>query len=423
MPSQFDTVIIGAGAAGLAAGRKLHDAGQKILILEAQNRIGGRIQTTYDFADYPVEIGAEFIHGGQAITHDLIAQANFDIIPVNRKEKLRWAEPFAPALPLDQLDPALYQQIQSILNDYNHLEDYPLDQDLSLAEYLRRCGWDEKALLRADALIAQPYATTLERLSCFDIIREHQTDHAGEAESRLREGYSALLDWYAQDLPIQLNTPVHHIEWGLGKVRINGTYHAKTSLITIPVNLLDAGIIQFSPPLPADKLAAISQFQVEAVTKLLYRFTEQFWDDETTLIAHTGAIPRWWTSGYNRASTPVICGFVSSTHAQHIDAMSESDALALGLSELSQLLDVPLDTLQANCSASQRVSWANDPYARGAYATLPPHAAESRPILARPEGNTLFFAGEATVYYSNPQTVHGAIESGWKAAQEILASL
>lgn len=103
--------------------------------------------------------------------------------------------------------------------------------------------------------------------------------------------------------------------------------------------------------------------------------------------------------------------FITAERAQ-IDALSEADALTVGLEELGQLLG--RNDSSSHLVAAKRHSWAADPLALGGYAHVPPGAADARIELARPEANILFFAGEATAYDSNPQTVHGAIESGWR---------
>ena len=159
-------------------------------------------------------------------------------------------------------------------------------------------------------------------------------------------------------------------------------------------------------------------FRTAAATKLFYRFREPLWDESLAYMMHTGLAARWWTSGYGRPGAAVLCCFVTADRATQLDAMSAAEALQVGLDELAGLLG--RSDLLEQCLAAKRIAWAHDPYARGGYAHLPPGAAAARPILAQPEKDRLFFAGEATAYDSNPQTVHGAIESGWRAAAEIL---
>ncbi len=418
----YDVIIIGAGAAGLAAGCKLHDAGKDVLIIESRDRIGGRIHTTYDFDDNnPTELGAEFIHGENAVTHELVKQAGLHVIPVDRYGKLRWAQYSRPAVPVAQLPPQLRATIAGLFMHYQALpKDAPLP-DISLAQYLRQKGWDEEALKVADILLAQTCCAALENLSCADLIREMRIDHAGKQEFRIKEGYGELLKWYSRDLPIQLNTAVRDVIWGDEGVSIVTTredYRAHRCIITVPVSILARGTIRFNPPLSSEKQQAIGAFRTEAATKLIYRFREPFWDDELTFMCHTGLAARWWTPGYGRDGAAVIACFATAEKAQILDEQDENRALTWGLTELNWLLGTGERDLRKLAIDSRRVSWAFDAYARGGYAHLPPGQAAARPALAKPEEDILFFAGEATAHDSNPQTVHGAIESGWRAARE-----
>ncbi|GIK64243.1 MAG: amine oxidase [Chloroflexota bacterium] len=422
----YDVIIVGAGAAGLAAGRTLHDAGRSILTLEARDRIGGRIHTDYDFAAIPIEFGAEFIHGDHAVTVDLVKSVGLHTLPVVRMGNLRWSDGVNPALPLARLPDPLRQTLTGLLQAYEQLPNVNLPQDVSLADYLRGRSWTGEALAAADVLLAQTCCAHIETLSCHDLIREMRVDTAGHGESRIREGYGKLLDWYRADYSIHFNSLVQEIQWGDGDVRIisNGqVYRAKTCIITVPVSLLQNGLIRFTPALPPDKQWAIHAFRMEAATKLIYRFRERLWDENLTFMAHTGLTARWWTPSYGREEDAVIACYVTAERAQKIDALDEATALDIGLRELSTLLDIPLNDLSKAVITSKRLAWAADPLALGGYAHVPTGMAECRPLLARPEGNRLFFAGEATAYDTNPQTVHGAIESGWRAARECLAVL
>jgi monoamine oxidase len=420
----LDTLIIGAGAAGIAAARHLYDAGQQILVLEARNRIGGRIWTDTQWAEFPIELGAEFIHGERAVTHALVRAAGLTTLAAPRYPTLRWRDG-GVARPRDQWPPALRHLIDGLFASHHHLaERWPAltDADCSLADYLRGRGFTGNAIEMADVLLAQTCCASVETLSCADLARELCADHAGLEETHLCEGYAALLAWYSHDLPIRLNTPVHTIRWGAQGVTVlttHGPFQARKCVVTLPVSLLQQGVIRFDPPLRRAKEQAIQALRMEPATKLLYRFSEPLWDEELLFMAHTGVAARWWTPGYGRPDAAVITAYVTAARARQVDSLPEAQALALGLAELEQLLG--LSDIKKVCLAARRVSWFNEPYTRGGYAHVPPHAATARPILAQPEGDQLFFAGEATVYESNPQTVHGAIESGWRAAGEVCA--
>jgi monoamine oxidase len=419
----YFSLIIGAGAAGLAAAHALQAAGKNILVLEARERIGGRIHTDYNLADFPLELGAEFIHGDHAPTYDLLRRANMGVIPVERKKKLWWALPNQAAFPLGVHSPELQALVERIWSDAAGLSHARLDTDMSLADYLRKKGYKADQLAVADVLLAQTCCATLDGLSCYDLIREAQVDRAGEGEARIAVGYSSLLKWYSQAIPIQLNSAVVEIQWGRGGVSVitqdHRVYHAKNCIVTLPVSLLQQRMIHFEPVLPRQKQWAIDAFHFAAATKLIYRFRQRFWDADLTYLCHPGTAARWWTPSYGRQGA-VIAAYLTDRRAWRVDQLPEAQALGLGLLELSKLLAVPMEALDRACTLAKRVAWAADPWTRGGYASLSPHKSEARPLLAQPEGNLLFFAGEATAYHSNPQTVHGALESGWRAAQECL---
>lgn len=422
----YSSLIIGAGAAGLAAAHALQATGKNVLVLEARNRIGGRIYTDYSLTDFPLELGAEFIHGDGAPTYDLLQKANMGVIPVERKKKLWWALPNQAAFPVALHSPDMQALIRRIWEDYNGLQHATLETDMSLADYLRKKGYKAEQLAIADVLLAQTSCATLDGLSCYDLIREAQADTAGEGEARISVGYSSLLNWYSQAIPIQLNTPVAEIQWGRGGVSViteeRRVYHAKSCVITIPVSLLQQKTIVFDPPLPRQKQWAIDSFHMPPATKLIYGFRQRLWDADLTFMCHQGTTARWWTPSYGRQGAVMAC-YITDRRAWKVDQMPESQALGLGLLELSKLLAIPLEALDRACVLAKRVAWSQEPYTRGGYASLAPHKAEARPLLAQPEGNVLFFAGEATAYHSNPQTVHGALESGWRAARECLEVL
>ncbi|MCB0082175.1 MAG: FAD-dependent oxidoreductase [Caldilineaceae bacterium] len=418
----YDTIIIGAGAAGLAAARKLSDAQQSVLVLEARDRIGGRIWTDYDFAEFPMEYGAEFIHGEHAATHELVQAAQFHTNSAPRKAQLRWGSK-TRATAVADLPPALRNTIEKLWAAYRHLPTRAyLTNDESLGNYLYRQGFTADEIAMADVLLAQTCCAPINRLSCADLVREMAVDHAGLEEFRIVEGYGALLEEYSKGLRIECNAPIQSIHWsqeGVELVSNEKTYQARRCISTVPVSVLQAGHITFYPALSVSKQAAISAFRTEAATKLLYRFAEPLWDEELVYMMHTGIAARWWTPGYPRPDAAVIACYVTAERAIAVDAMHEEEALTLGLEELAELLG--RSDVQAACIAAKRIAWAKDPYALGGYAYIPTGAAAARPILAQPEGNVLFFAGEATAHNTNPQTVHGALESGWRAAGEVLA--
>ncbi|MBX0328137.1 FAD-dependent oxidoreductase [Oscillochloris sp. ZM17-4] len=420
-----EVIVIGAGAAGLAAARRLHDGGADVRVLEARERIGGRIWTTEGLAPFPIELGAELIHGEATVTRRLLAEAGLHDIPVDRYGRMRWADG-GPARPLGELPAGPRDTIVAIKAAYADLAATPWGEgvpDISLADYLRGRGFDGQALEIADVILAQTCCAPLGGLSCADLAREMRADRAGPLEFRVAEGYGALLGWLARGLAITLGAPAQLVRRGPRGVEVEtgaGLFTAERCVVTLPASLLRAGALRFAPPLGEAKLRAIGALRSAAATKLIYRFDEPLWDEGLTYMAHLGAASRWWTPGHGREGAAVIACYVTAGRAEAIDGLGEEAALRLGLEELRGLLGAA-DPLP-RCLMARRVSWAADAYAQGGYAHVPPGAAQARVGLAAPEGDRLFFAGEATAYDSNPQTVHGAIESGLRAAGEILGS-
>jgi monoamine oxidase len=135
-------------------------------------------------------------------------------------------------------------------------------------------------------------------------------------------------------------------------------------------------------------------------------------------MAHDGLFARWWTPAQHLPGAPLLCCYVTAERARAVDALTDEALPARALAELATLLGEP--GVGAGCVAWRRMAWAADPLALGGYAHVPPRAADARPTFAAPDGERLFFAGEASAYETNPQTVHGAIESGLRAAVEAL---
>ncbi len=418
-------LIVGAGAAGLAAGQALLEAGIPALILEARGRIGGRVQTQYDFATDPVELGAEFVHGEKANLHAIAHRYGIQPVGIDRFAHLWWGELGHLARPLSALPDPLAQSIKDLLKTWDALGTEPLTQDCSLAAFLQGQGWDPQALAIAEVLLAQTCCGSLASLSCQDWIRENRVDHAGKQEFRWPQGYSHLLEHYGAGLEIRLDTPVERIEWGAFGVKAwseGRCFESDVCIVTVPVALLKKGSPCFDPPLSAAKQAAIQAFRIEPATKLIYRFAAPApWPDPQMMIVQTGLTARWWIP--QPQQVPVIISFLTAERARRVDALPEAEALDLGLRELGSLLGQSFEQLKSQCQAAQRICWGQDPYALGGYAHLPAGEAEARIRLAEPEEGILFFAGEATAHTSNPQTVHGAIDSGWRAAQECIDSI
>jgi monoamine oxidase len=420
------TLIIGAGTAGLAAGRMLQDAGQQVVVLEARDRIGGRVWTDRSFVGEPIENGAEFIHGDRAITWQWVNAWQAETIKIDKFKSYA----FESAGQIHPYSEVIQWADVARIFDLEEQEFAKFDlqaPDCSVREWLKQLELAPTAEQLAAEMISHPYLAAADELGMADLAQEARVHHAGKDDFRLLRGYDQVLQALATDLPIALNTAVKAIDWSGSLPQVTAaiadtvqTFSARQVLITVPLALLQQEAIAFNPPLPVAKQQAIQSLTMGPALKLQLLFNEIFWQPEISRYIGSEDILVWWAPGYHRQDfPPLLTAFIGGQRAKKFNALTEAEAIEKGLANLCHLFDSPVPR-QAFVKG-RRISWMDDPWSRGGYSFAPPGAHAARRILAESVGDRLFFAGEATVFESNPATVHGAIESGLRAAREILA--
>lgn len=402
-----DTIIIGAGAAGLAAAQALAAAGRSTLVVEARDRLGGRIHT--DRTRGPVELGAEFIHGDRAVTWEFVRAAGLRTSRWGRDRGFaRGGAVVPPDDPLSARVFALYEQVASYEGP-----------DISVAELLARSAApDDPALAITLRWLANLEGADTSRLSAERYAWERAHSSNGDDNFHLLDGYDRLVEQMAAGLDVRLGAPVERVAWEPGRVVLtlagDATLEARRAIITLPVGVLQAGRVAFAPELPAEKRAALTAIPMGHVTKLVLWFERQFWP-EFTVLSTDGRIATWWP--VESAATPTLMGYQGGEVALDVAAMGEERALEIALEELSRLFGVDAG---AACLGGRLADWSRDPWSLGAYTYSAVGTGDARTALAAPVADTLFFAGEATVLDGHIATVHGAIESGRRAAAEVL---
>jgi monoamine oxidase len=402
-----DVIIIGAGVSGLAAARLLTAAGREVLLLEARDRTGGRVWTDYSYG--AVELGAEFIHGDKACTWADVEAAGLRTRPWGSR---RFFARGGQILPADDPFAARVFALYAAVSDYR-------GPDLSVAQLLARLApADDPAIPITLRWLCNLEGAEPERLSAAAYAYERAHSNNGEGNFHLLDGYSRLIDAMTTGLQIRLHAPVREVRWERGAVALTlehgESLEASRLLVTLPVSLLQAGVPSFTPELPATRRAAIHAIPMGQVTKLAIWFERQLWPDFTVL-SSDGRIATWWPVA--GASTPTLMGYQGGPAARAVAAMGEANALDVALNELSQLFG---PAVRAACRGGRLVDWSADPWSRGAYTYSGVGMGAARAVLAEPLDDTIFFAGEATAEGGHIATVHGAIESGRRAARELL---
>jgi monoamine oxidase len=420
-------IVIGAGASGIYAAQLLKDRGVDVTVLEASSRVGGRILSDESFAGIPIELGAEEIHGQRSLFYDLVNYQFPERLLPEPGDNLYWLENQIRTEQFILENSDLQGAGQTLFQINESFGSYP-GGDMSVLQYLNDFPVEERFMEIANAIIANEYGTSLNRMGMF-ALREAEAGYSSGLDGYfLREGtvwdvfskaFSGAID------AVVLNQVVNRIDASGDQVSIttvnNQTYTADRVLITVPITILQSGSIEILPVLPADKLASIQNISMGNGMKILLRFSAPFWKPETGSIIGGAVVPEYWVSSLGKATTAhVLTAFVMGEKADALNVLSEQQVRDTILAELQSMY--PDEEVTGNCVGVLVKNWADEPFIKGAYSYPNPESTGQREILARPEHGKIFFAGEATNYNGHLATVHGAMESGYRACKEILES-
>jgi monoamine oxidase len=440
----YDVVVIGAGVAGLTAAAKLGNTGFSVSILEARNRIGGRVFTQRDpVLDAPIELGAEFIHGKAPEIFDLLTKSNVAITEI---EGDTWCSTDGR---LSQCD--FFDSVDKILKK---MDDSGPDE--SFHEYLERCWKNpdyephlEEAKRRATGYVSGFNAADPRLVGVHWLVKEARAeeDIEGDRAFRAAGGYASLIAILEQNarkagVLTELETIVKSIEWKPGIVEVSGfgaagpfTIAAQRVLITVPLAVLQAksgelGAIEFRPALSTEKLDALQKLEMGKAVRVTLRFRSRFWKDLPSanggknfermsfLLSQDEWMPTWWTAMPN--PSPIITGWATFRWAEKISGKDENFVVNQCLESLARVLGISEKQVKTEFETAYFHDWQRDPFSRGAYSYGKVGSDGAQQALAAPIANTLFFAGEASDISGNNGTVQAALASGERAASEIL---
>jgi monoamine oxidase len=430
----IDVLIIGAGAAGLAAARDLSKAGLKVTVVEARSGAGGRIMTRYEEQlGFPIELGPEFIHGRSPEMLALIDEANLKYEEVTGRH---WYVENGRLVKSREFWGAV-EQLMELMKNETH--------DRTLKSYLDSLTDDEttrEAKEIASLYVEGFHAAAVDRIGTNGLIAINEASEKidGDRAFRLLEGYSSLANWLKEEAErlgatFIFDAPVSAVDWQRGRVELSlaSNEHepliATRALITLPLSLLKIGSVSFDPDLPARKIEAILSLEMGAALRIVFQFTHRFWEDldlpgtskedlsELGFIHHAQAtVPTWWSTLPEHE--PILVGWSGGPSAERLLNLSEEEIQRLAISSLALIFGLPESELQSYVTKIYLHNWLKDPLTLGAYAYLGVGGIDHQLNLARPVDDTLFFAGEATCV-GHVGTVHGAIQSGERAAREI----
>jgi len=418
-------IIIGAGAAGLQAGRRLSKAGYTVTVLEANAVPGGRIHTLPAGAptgfSIIVEGGAEFIHGDLPLSLELAAEAGVVLQPLHSH--------------MIQLRGGREQDFHTDWDElFRQMEMLPADMPFAdfLAEYF---SGDRYFVLRDSvSRMAEGYdLADLRTASTKSLYREWAGEENGQEGYRPEGGYRRLIDHLArvceeQGCVIRYENFVSRVRWERDKVEVETlkgqVYTAELLVTTVSLGVLKGAGIAFSPELPEGHRGAIKKLGFGSVIKVLLEFDQPFWngrgeEGKTLFVLSDAELPTWWTQSVE--GCPLISGWVTGEKMRAFQALDKEQRVGSALRSLASIFDIDSAVLRSRLKTSLILDWEAAPAIRGGYSFDTVGAAEARAALSQPVDGTLFFSGEGLYEGDVPGTVEAAFCSGVTVADKIIA--
>jgi monoamine oxidase len=443
-----DVLVLGAGVAGLAAAQELSQAGLRVIVIEARDRIGGRVFTQH-VPDHPlpIEFGAEFIHGRPPASIALVEQARLLVYEINGD---RW---LAQGSQLTSSD-ALWMQADQLFAQMAAAGAADCSFQTFLARFQSDPAWHDAAALAA-SYIEGFDAADISKVSVQALIHEQRAAAAsdGARSFRITQGYDQFVAALAAKsdparVTIQLGLIARRVIWQRGQVELQGqaagvpggrSFTARHAVITLPLGVVQAppdapGAVAFQPALTEHATAA-RQLAMGQVVKLILHFRERFWEHDRLPLANQAmdarqmsfissrgaALPTWWTA--YPAIAPQLTGWAGGPPAIGLVSQPEHVIVDQALDALANVLGLSRRRIEGALVGAHTHNWHTDPFARGAYSYVTVDGMNAVRTLAAPIADTLFFAGEATNSDGHTGTVHGAIATGQRAARELLRSM
>ena len=431
----FDTIVVGAGVAGLAAASDLTQAGHRVVVLEARDRVGGRVHTERS-GGHTTDLGASWIHGIEGSTlHEAtrslgMRDAEFTVGSFQAGGRpMAYFGPGAGRLTREQadnfaadmarLDPELATAIAQAPEGATYAE----AARVAVERLAARESWDEARAARA--LEYHQHRTEEQYGAWWEDLDAHglDDDQIEGDEVVFPDGYDVLPHALASGLDVRLLTPVTRIDWeDSGNVTITAgerTFTARQAVVTVPVGVLQSGQLEIAPALPEPVASALAGLAMNEFEKVFLRFDAPFWDEGVYAIKRQGPAAQWWHSWYDLtpvAGTPTLLTFAAGPAARGIRGWNDERIIADVMGSLREIYGAAVPD-----PASARITrWCDDAWSRGSYAYATPGTPpEAHTLLATPVGGVLHLAGEAT-WQDDPATVTAALESGRRAARRVL---
>jgi monoamine oxidase len=393
-----------------------------VTILEARDRCGGRIYPlpAEEFG-YPAEGGPEFVHGAAPVTRALMREAKLSLLP---RGGTRWTARTGKLSPNEPSPPHMGRFYRALSE---------VKADLPIAEFLETQFADRRydEMRRSVTRTVEGYDAADPRRTSTLALRDEWLARDDGPHGRIAKGYGALIEFLSSECrrhgaALHLDAAVTAIDEARGRVAVHccggATFEADAAILTVPPPLLSEIAL---PPAACERVAAASDIGFGNVVKILFRFGTNWWADlggrdlsDLSFLLSDATVPTWWTQYPDK--NPVLTGWLAGPRADKVSPLAEPELIEMGLASLGEIFDLPVDRIRRHLVAARAINWGNDPFARGAYSYATPRTREAQAVLRQPNGDGIFFSGEAL--YAGPVmgTVEAALASGEETAQTIL---
>jgi monoamine oxidase len=420
MDRKKNIIIVGGGAAGLMAARELLKQDHIVTILEASDRLGGRIHTVHDLLfEHPVEKGAEFIHGNLPVTLELLKEGNIKYHPVKG------------------------EMVRFVNNEWKNQDDFTIGwdemirklnnvrEDITLNEFLQQNFADKKyeELRRSVIRFAEGFDLADPLQASVLALREEWMEEEGE-QYRIPGGLDQLINLLEKQCRelgciISTSSAVTKINWRKDNVTAitkDQSFEGNKVIITVALGFLQKQTpeIIFNPAIN-NYITAAKQIGFGTVVKVLLQFKEAFWKEKKKNLGFLFAdemIPTWWTQ--QPSSYPLLTGWAGGPQAWPLENKSDEEISGLALQSLANVFNKSIDELKQLLTASLVVNWRNNPYTAGGYSYSTLETVKAQKLFQTPVDQTIYFAGEAFYNGPSPGTVEAALLSAKNVAKEIM---
>ncbi len=411
--------VIGAGVSGLYAAYLLKQQGYNVQVIEASNRIGGRVRSISGIADMPIEWGASVIKGQNHLLYALMKNNGAQFLTNEIQDYAivngYWTSKAAMA---ENPDVQHLDEIIAGLKTYD-------GADMNANLYAENQGIFNGTRHIWNARLGIQNGASTDIMGIEGIANAMQQSSNGPGDFFLSDGSleSTLLSTF-NDIDVLLNTPINLIDYTGAQVKLtdaNGVnYNFDKVIITVPVSILKDNI-DFSPALPNNVQSSINSLGMRPGMEMLLTFTEPFWNADAARLQLPGLCPQIEVVGTGGRSGSNRCLKAQLHGTSYIDARNLGDDLAIQQALLAQLDQYFPDALPSSKFVEMHAhDWADEMYIKGVASYAPVGAANSRLGFSESIQGKIYWAGEATHAQGHHGTLHGAMETAAIAVSKIM---